>query len=346
MISRSQELRSAEKISKIDLHCHLDGSVPFAFTKHVCRMRGEDYSDAEIIRQMQVDEGCRSLTQYLEKFDLSIRCMSEPDLIEQASEAFMESLVPDKVKYVEVRFSPALLQTKDMGERQILKCVLKGLERGGRRHGIFYQVIVCAMRHFNEEANLSTFRTAAEFLGGGVCAVDLAGDESRYPTETFRNLFRRASQMHFPITIHAGECGDVESIRHAVAMGAVRIGHGIAMRGHEEVEKICQEKRIGIEMCPVSNMQTGAVKSISEYPLREFMEHQLCVTVNTDNRTVSNTSLVKELQFLEKNINLTRQEMFWLQRNAVFASFAPETVKRTLYQILDEEEKGYGDTTQ
>ena len=102
-----------ENISKIDLHCHLDGSIPFAFVKKVCKMRGEGLSDEEIIKQMQVDEKCTSLTQYLEKFDLSIRCMSHQDLIEQAAEAFMGSLVPDRIKYVEVRFSLSLIHISE-----------------------------------------------------------------------------------------------------------------------------------------------------------------------------------------------------------------------------------------
>lgn len=331
-----------KKISKIDLHCHLDGSVPFIFVKQVCRMRGERLSDEEILRQIQVDEGCSSLTQYLTKFDLSIRCMSQQDLISQAAEAFMESLVPDHVKYVEVRFSPALLRTKDLTEKQILESVLKGLEQGRRKYGIYYQVIVCAMRHLDYETNLRTFKTAKEFLGGGVCAVDLAGDESGYPTEQFYELFSRAKEMCFPITIHAGECGSAESIRHALNMGASRIGHGIAMQGREDLQKICRERGVGIEMCPISNLQTGAVKSIARYPIREFLKNNLCVTVNTDNRVVSNTSVTKELEFLEEHFGITDLDVFMLERNAVQCSFAEETVKRTLYRMLDEEEKNIG----
>lgn len=335
-----------ENISKIDLHCHLDGSIPFAFVKRVCQMRGEQYSDEEIVRQMQVDEGCTSLTQYLKKFDLSLRCMSQKDLIEQAAEAFMESLAADKIKYIEVRFSTALIAAEDLTEKQILESVLKGLEQGSRKYGIFYQVIVCAMRHLDDETNIRTFRTAAEFLGGGVCAVDLAGDESRYPTELFRELFRRAGEMHFPITIHAGECGSAESIRHALDMGAARIGHGIAMCGREDLQQICRERGIGIEMCPVSNLQTGAVKQIAEYPITEFLKNRLCVTVNTDNRVVSNTSIARELEFLKEHFGIGRKEAFTLQRNAVTCSFAEESVKKILFRMIDEEEKTYGDTAQ
>lgn len=339
MILTLQEDRTMNKIPKIDLHCHLDGSIPFAFVKHVCQMRGEHYSDDEIVRQMQVDEGCASLTQYLEKFDLSIRCMSQTDLIEQAADAFMGSLVEDNVKYIEVRFSTALLVTKDLGERQILESALKGLEQGSRKYGIFYQVIVCAMRHLDDETNIRTLRVAEEFLGAGVCAADLAGDESRYPTEQFTELFRRAGEMHFPITIHAGECGSAESVRHALDMGAVRIGHGIAMRGREDLQKICRKRGIGIEMCPISNLQTGAVKKLSEYPIKEFLSNGLCVTVNTDNRIVSNTSISRELEFLKENFGIGRTDAFALERNAVRCSFADESVKSMLYRMIDEEEK-------
>lgn len=346
MISRLQGVKTVDKMVKIDLHCHLDGSIPFAFVKKVCRMRGECYSDEEIIKQIQVDETCNSLTQYLDKFDLSIRCMSQQDLISQAAEAFMGSLVTDNVKYVEVRFSTALLRTKDLSEKQIMESVLKGLELGRKKYGIFYQVIVCAMRHLDFETNLQTFRVAEEFLGNGVCAVDLAGDESRYPTEQFSELFCRGREMHFPITIHAGECGSAESIRHALDMGAARIGHGIAMRGRNDLQEICRERGIGIEMCPISNLQTGAVKDIDEYPIMEFLKNNLCVTVNTDNRIVSNTSITRELNFLKQKFGISDSDVFTLERNAVQCSFADHAVKKRLYKMIEEDEKRYANTAQ
>lgn len=298
-------------------------------------------SDAEIMKQIRADERCESLTQYLEKFDLSIQSLSEPELAQEGAQAFVESLAEDNIKYAEVRFSPKLLCTDKFSEREALVSVLKGLEGGAKRYGIFCHTIICAMRHFDEETNLNTFRLAEEFLGRGVCGVDLAGDESKYPTEKFSGLFSYASDMELAFTIHAGECGSPESVRQAVGMGARRIGHGIAMKESPSLQKICKEFGIGIEMCPVSNFQTRAVKSVDSYPIREFLDQGVCVTVNTDNRTVSNTSITRELTFLNETFGIKYHDMIRLEKNAVKCCFADKNEKNILWKMIDKQEDKY-----
>lgn len=164
-------------------------------------------------------------------------------------------------------------------------------------------------------------RTAREYLGNGVCAADLAGAEAIYPMSEFMKLFGQAKKLGMPFTIHAGECGNVQNILDSVEAGALRIGHGIAMRGNSEVQKMIREKGIGVEMCPISNLQTKAVESESQYPLREFLDNGIKVTVNTDNRTVSNTTMTKELQFIQEHYRITDEEIRLMMRNAVDTAF-------------------------
>lgn len=164
-------------------------------------------------------------------------------------------------------------------------------------------------------------RTAREYLGNGVCAADLAGAEAIYPMSEFMELFGQAKKLGMPFTIHAGECGNVQNILDSVEAGALRIGHGIAMRGNSEVQKIIREKGIGVEMCPISNLQTKAVESESQYPLREFLDNGIKVTINTDNRTVSNTTMIKELQFIQEHYRITDEEIRLMMRNSVDTAF-------------------------
>ena len=164
-------------------------------------------------------------------------------------------------------------------------------------------------------------RTAREYLGNGVCAADLAGAEAIYPMSEFMELFGQAKKLGMPFTIHAGECGNVQNILDSVEAGALRIGHGIAMRGNSEVQKIIREKGIGVEMCPISNLQTKAVESESQYPLREFLDNGIKVTINTDNRTVSNTTVTKELQFIQEHYRITDEEIRLMMRNSVDTAF-------------------------
>lgn len=166
-------------------------------------------------------------------------------------------------------------------------------------------------------------RTAREYLGNGVCAADLAGAEAIYPMSEFMELFGQAKKLGMPFTIHAGECGNVQNILDSVEAGALRIGHGIAMRGNSEVQKMIREKGIGVEMCPISNLQTKAVESESQYPLREFLDNGIKVTINTDNRTVSNTTMTKELQFIQEHYRITDEEIRLMMINAVDTAFIP-----------------------
>ena len=164
-------------------------------------------------------------------------------------------------------------------------------------------------------------RTAREYLGNGVCAADLAGAEAIYPMSEFMELFGQAKKLGMPFTIHDGECGNVQNILDSVEAGALRIGHGIAMRGNSEVQKMIREKGIGVEMCPISNLQTKAVESESQYPLREFLDNGIKVTINTDNRTVSNTTMTKELQFIQEHYRITDEEIRLMMINAVDTAF-------------------------
>ena len=312
---------------KIDLHCHLDGSM----TKKGI----EKILEREVgISELQVSLECRSLAEYLEKFDLPLECIQTPEGLKESSKEFLLNLQGDNVKYVEVRFAPQLSTTRGMNCTTVMEAVLEGLKAAKEQCGIYYQVIACMMRHHSEETNLSMLKDCREFLGEGLCAVDLAGDEAGFPTRNFYELFQCAKKLDYPFTIHAGECGSVQSILDAVEMGARRIGHGIAMKGIPEVQKELAKKHIGVEMCPISNYQTKALRPGEVYPIREFANAGVPVTVNTDNRTVSNTSLGKEMKFLWEQFGISVEELCQYQKNALEAAFCDELMKHEVWKTL------------
>ena len=308
------------KLPKVELHCHLDGSLSQGFVeKRLGRPVGKE--------ELSVSDDCTSLAEYLEKFDLPGQCLRDEEGLEEAGYDVLRSMKQENVIYSEIRFAPLLSETEDMNCNKVIEAVLKGLERGKKDFGIEFGLIVCAMRHHSEEMNWRMIRTAREYLGSGVCAADLAGAEAIYPMSEFKNLFQNTYKIGMPFTIHAGECGSAQNIIDSVEAGARRIGHGIAMRGYADVQKELQKKGIGIEMCPISNLQTKAVESTKNYPMREFLNAGLKVTVNTDNRTVSNTTLTKELEFIQKNYRITDEEIHLMMRNAVDVAFADDAVK-------------------
>lgn len=316
------------KMPKIDLHCHLDGSLSRACIGEIL---GRTVEPAELQAGME----CKSLAEYLEKFDLPLTCLKTGAGLKRAGKDFMQNVAAEGMDYVEVRFAPLLSAGEHLNCEQVIESVLEGLEEGRRLHGIDYGVIVCAMRHHGEEENLRMLKTARGYLGAGVCGADLAGDEAAWPMKSFLPLFSKVKAWNMPFTIHAGECGSVENVAEAVECGASRIGHGIALRGHPEIMGICREKRVGLEMCPISNLQTKAVHSKAEYPMREFLQNGLLVTVNTDNRTVSATTIDREIRFVQENYGITDSEVSLMMRNAVEVSFAPDDIRQKLLKKFE-----------
>ena len=301
-------------LPKAELHCHLDGSLSREFMESRLGRRVQP-------EELSVSDDCTSLAEYLEKFSLPGQCIMDEKGLEAAGYDVLRTMSQENVRYAEIRFAPLLSETSGMNCRAVIEAVLKGLERGRADFGTEFGLITCAMRHHSQEDNCRMIKTAREYLGYGVCAADLAGAEAVYPMAQFMELFQNTRKLEMPFTLHAGECGSVQNIVDAVKAGAGRIGHGIAMRGNSEVQKIIREKGIGVEMCPISNLQTKAVESESQYPLREFLDNGIKVTINTDNRTVSNTTMIKELQFIQEHYRITDEEIRLMMRNSVDTAF-------------------------
>lgn len=320
----TEELR---KLPKIELHCHLDGSLSREFLE---KRLGRKVAETEI----QVSEDCRNLSEYLDKFVLPIACLQDEAGLTDAGYDILKTMGGENVRYAEIRFAPLSCAVEGMNTEQAIEALLKGLERGKQDFGVEYNVITCAMRHQSEEENYNMFKAARQFLGAGVCAADLAGAEALYPMSEFMNLFGRVKKLGMPYTIHAGECGNAENIADAVRAGAGRIGHGIAMRGRKDIQELVKRSGVGIEMCPVSNLQTKAVDSPAEYPLREFLDMGLSVTINTDNRAVSGTSMTRELEFIGNTYGVGDEEILHCMENAVKVSFADDNLKDKLYHLV------------
>lgn len=315
-------------LPKVELHCHLDGSLSRNFIE---KRLGRKVSQEEL----SVSDDCRSLNEYLEKFDLPGQCLMDKEGLREAGYDVLRSMYQENVCYVEVRFAPLLSETSDMDCRKVIEAVIAGMNKGKQDFGVEYGIITCAMRHHSAEENLRMLQIVREYLGDGVCAADLAGAEALYPMSEFMDVFETVKKLGMPFTLHAGECGNVQNIIDSVEAGAGRIGHGIAMRGHRELQSELAKKGIGIEMCPISNLQTKAVQSTAEYPLREFLDAGLKVSINTDNRTVSNTSLAKELEFVQKTYGVSDEEIRKMMQNAVETAFARDDVKERLQKKMD-----------
>ena len=312
---------------KIDLHCHLDGSMTL---KSIREILGKEVT----LSQVQASDDCGSLLEYLGKFDLPLECVRTKEGLKKATKDFLLDLQKDNIKYVEARFAPGFSKHEDITYSEIMESVLEGLREASEECGILYQVIACCMRHMDDKTNMQMLKECRTYLGEGLCAIDLAGDEVGFPARNFYDLFEYAKKLDYPYTIHAGECGSVQNILDAVEMGARRIGHGIAMMGDFETQKTLAKKRIGVEMCPISNYQTKALQPGEIYPIREFAKNGVLVTLNTDNRLVSNTSITREMEMLNGRFGIDPEEFYLYQMNAIDVAFCDDAVKHEVWKAI------------
>lgn len=304
----------------IDLHLHLDGSLTPAYVISQAKKQGLElpvWEEKELVKYMTAPADCRDLNEYLEKFDLPCSVMQTEDALTEAVRDVCRQMEAQGMKYVEIRFAPQLHTKKGLTQRQVTEAAIKGLPQG---KGLEAKLILCCMRmENNEKENMETIRMAEEYLGKGVAAADLAGAEAIFPTKSFEPVFRMAREAGVPFTIHAGEADGPKSIWTALKFGAKRIGHGVRCLEDETLVEYLREHRIPLEVCPTSNFQTKAVKG--EYPLKKMLEKGLCVTLNTDNTTVSGTTLEKEFEVARTRLGVTEEELEILKANAEKARF-------------------------
>ena len=307
-------------IKKLDLHLHLDGSMTPSYLVSQARAQGLDlptWDQTELLSYMCVSKGCKDLNEYLTKFALPLTVMQTEEAMQNAVEDLCRRLEQQNVSYAEIRFAPQLHTQKGLSQEQVVAVARKGLHNNKNFKSC---LILCCMRmEQNEDINLETVRVAKKDLGKGVVAIDLAGAEGLYPTRNFQTLFKEAACCNVPFTIHAGEADGPDSIWAALQFGAKRIGHGIRCLEDERLVAYLREHRIPLEICITSNLQTRAIQG--PYPLKDMLDQGLCVTLNTDNMTVSGTSLEQEFRLAREELGLTQSEILVLENNARYARF-------------------------
>lgn len=319
----------------IDLHLHLDGSLPIKTVLKLAKLQnialpGED--EATLRKYLAVSPSAKSLNDYLRCFDLPLMLLQSCEAVKIALYELICELKEQGIIYSEIRFAPQLHTKCGCTQREIIEAAITGLDKAQKDFNTKSNLILCAMRGGSEEDNLLTVSLAAEYLGNGVCAVDLAGAEALYKTELYRNVFSLAARLCVPFTIHAGEADGVQSVKTAVEFGARRIGHGVAAVDDDELLDEIKRKNISIECCLTSNLQTKAVSKLENHPIKDFLRLGINATINTDNMTVSDTTVEKELSLLSDIApEISRKT---LMRNAVNAAFLSDNEREELMRKM------------
>lgn len=313
----------------IDLHLHLDGSLSIRTVRQLAGMQRIEVpeNDRDLLKLLQVSDDCRDLNEYLEKFSFPCSLLQTKEAIAKAVYNLQEELKAQGLLYAEIRFAPQLHTLQGLTQNEVVEAAIDGLEASD----FCANLILCCMRgDENRMENMETVRVAAQYLGKGVCAVDLAGAEAIYKTADFEELFCAAKEMGIPFTIHAGEADGSESVWTALRFGTGRIGHGVRSLEDNTLVECLKDNGTILEICPTSNLNTNMFPDIEHYPLPALMNSGIKVTVNTDNMTVSGVSLHNEWTKLISAFDLSLEQIRNLEENAVEASFASAEIKQWL----------------
>ncbi len=327
-----------KSLPKIELHCHLDGSLRPETVIDIAKKDGIELPgyDVEKVRELMVAPmDCGSLDEYLKRFDLSVAVMQSRENLVRVSYELMEDAARENVKYIEIRFAPQLHTHKGLKVEEVISSVLDGMRKGENNFDIRGNLILCCMRIFPLDMAFEVVEKGRKFLGKGVVAVDLCASENRGFSREFQEPIKLAKKYGYRITVHAGETGIGENVSEAVEiLGAERIGHGVFIKDCPRAYEIVKKQNITLEMCPTSNVQTKAVNKFSDHPVYNFLKDGIKVTLNTDNRTVSDTDLTSEIKIASSEFGMTDEEYRVIYSNSVRASFATEDLKKYLMKFI------------
>ena len=343
---------SLRRLPKAVLHDHLDGGVRPATVLELAEAVGYEGLPAvnagELGRWFYRGDSA-SLPEYLEAFDQTLAVMQTADALERVAYEAIIDLADDGVVYAEIRFAPMLHQARGLTPEQVLDAVLVGIRSGSTATGMEARVIVAAMRQHDDSAEVA--RVAASFRGRGVVAFDLAGPEAGFPASLHREACRLAGDSGLGLTIHAGEGDGVPSVADALECGAERLGHGVRIAEDVvwedgaairlgPVAAAVRDRRIALEVSPSSNLDTKAYPSIAEHPVGNLHRAGFTVTLNTDNRLMSGTSMSREFSLAVEHQGFTVADLRTVTLQAVDAAFCDDETRNRLRERLEDGYRG------
>jgi adenosine deaminase len=330
-----------EKLPKTDLHCHLDGSLrldtvlDLARTQHV---KLPTFDRGELYRMLYAGEHVTSLDDYLHAFDITLSVMQQEEALERAAYELAEDAHHENVRYLEVRYSPLLHIRDGLRPAQVVEAVLRGLRTAKRELGIRYGVILCAIRSLGPDLSLRIAELCVAFKNRGVVGFDLAGSEINNPAKVHRAAFQLVIDNNINCTAHAGESFGPDSVHQAIhKCGAHRIGHGTRLVENGDLLNFVNDHRIPLEVCPSSNVQTRAASAWDTHPVDFYVDYGLRVTINTDNRLMSDTTVSKELLLCHQHYGWSLQTIKEIIISGFKSAFMPYREKADLVAEVSRE---------
>lgn len=322
-----------ESLPKIELHSHLDCCLSYDAVRRIDPTITRERYDRDFVAPVR----CESLADYLTyTFNYRNVLQSKRALAIALQDVFAQ-MAADNIVYSELRFAPLVHLQEGLTADDVVRCVCDETERQIEETGIQASLILCTLRDYSAEQSLQTAHLVERYAKTGpVAAMDIAGNETAYPLDPHLPAFAYVQDAGLGITIHAGEAGGPESVREALdKAGTRRIGHGIRSIEDDNLVTRLRDERIHLEICPTCNVQVNAVDTLQNHPIDRFHKAGVNVSVSTDTRAVTNVRLTQEYERLMTTFGWTIEDFATVNRHAIDAAFASDSVKRGLLQTID-----------
>lgn len=331
---------------KLDLHLHLDGSVPPETLFQLAKEQGVPVPGETLVGYLEYIRRCAqcgSVNEYLKMFDLPVAVMQDGNSLTRVTRELICLLYRQNLAYAEIRFAPQLHTRKGLSQAGAVEAVLAGREQGLKECPGFDVGILCCMMCIGPETanwkeNAETVEVTRAYLDRGVVGLDLAGAEGIVPLKNFAPLFQRAAELGIPCTCHAGDSQGPDTVRDAMDFGARRIGHGHHIYDDPELVRRAIREGITIEVCPTSNIQCMTQPSYGQHPAKKLLDMGLNVTVNTDNMTFAGVDLEAEYGHCLGEMGFTPEDLVKMSENSIRAAFLSEEKRLALLSLLDQKQ--------
>lgn len=324
--SESRERAWLESLPKAEIHLHLEGAIPLPTLWKLMEKYGGDpeVPDMEALSRRFV---YRDFPHFISTWIWKNRFLREYEDFTLIAEGMARELVSQNVRYAEVFYSPPEFQALGLSIQGVTTAIRKGLERVPQ---VRVALITDLVRDLGPEEGARTLAKVLEARDQGVIGIGIGGMEKEHPAGLFTEVFARARRAGLHVTAHAGEADGASSVRAAVEkLEAERIGHGTRAFEDPSLVELLARRRIPLEMCPISNLRTGAVARLEDHPIRRYFLAGIPVTVNTDDPAMFSTSLVEELYTLRTVLGFSREEVLQVVKNGFACSWAPAEIKES-----------------
>ena len=321
-----------KKFPKVELHVHLDCCLSFDALKKI-----SSEISLSTYKEKFIGTGSNSLKDYIKCADIALEYMQTKQQLEIVVEDIFNQFKSDNIIYAEVRFAPLLHLKKGLSAEEVVKIVSEKTFIESKKSGIEVGLILCTLRHFNKKESLRTAELFNSFLNKNIVGFDLAADEAGYPLDNHLKAFQIARNNNVLCTAHAGEALGSQSVWDTLQhLKPQRIGHGVRCIESDELMEKIKKENIHLEICVTSNIVTKVFNNLKDHPVNFLLNKGISLSINTDGRTISDTTLNKEYVLLNKEFNWLKNKFLEVNVNAMKASFSSNEVKNKIISILNQ----------